>query len=204
MSLQQWGEMPGESKLTSRTESPLCPPGKLPALPHLAPSALCLLCLPAGLPGHPSILPIGEPTAHAPNLVSLKLKTCSTEPGPLRRRCTLIIPSEGAADLVYAVMLQDDLGRCWRGSGRGRGRWRAGGTPLPQSRALCRAEGSKGQHPWEQMDLIPMAVVRAQRGCCWRVCHKADLDGLTRGSQGKNPLLGLPRGQPPFFDCFHD
>lgn len=49
--------------------------GSYPALPICPP----LSCSPAALPGHPAVLSMEEPMAHAPNLVSLKLKTCSTE-----------------------------------------------------------------------------------------------------------------------------
>lgn len=95
-----------------------------PPAPRSAPLLSACYCSPAGLPGHPSVLPIGEPTAHAPNLVSLKLKTCSTEPGPLQRRCTLIIPSEGAADLVSAVVLPGLVEWCRVGKGGGEGEGR--------------------------------------------------------------------------------
>lgn len=127
-----WGEAHSlglPSAQTSRAQSPLgllrsLPRTPPPPAPRSAPLLSACYCSPAGLPGHPSVLPIGEPTAHAPNLVSLKLKTCSTEPGPLQRRCTLIIPSEGAADLVSAVVLPGLVEWCRVGKGGGEGEGR--------------------------------------------------------------------------------
>lgn len=49
--------------------------GNFPRLPP--PSALHPPAHHLQLSGHPSILPIHVPVAHAPNLVDLKLKTCS-------------------------------------------------------------------------------------------------------------------------------
>lgn len=134
---------------------------------------------PAGLPGHPSILPIGEPRAHAPGLVSLKLKTCFTEPGPLQRHHTLIIPSEGVVDSVSAVMFQGGMGM---GVGGGRRRWLEKISSL-WIREPCRAEGPKGLRPLEPTDLGCNGQRAGSGGCCYSVCYEADQDGPARGSK---------------------
>lgn len=134
---------------------------------------------PAGLAGHPSVLPIREPRAHAPGLVSLKLKACSVEPGPLQTHLTLIIPSEGVVDLVSVVMFQGGMGM---GVGGGRRRGLEKISSL-WSREPRRAEGPKWPRPCEPTDLGCNGQRAGSGGCCHSVCYEADQDGLARGSK---------------------
>lgn len=133
----------------------------------------------AGLPGHPSVLPIGEPRAHAPSLVNLKLKACSMELGPLQTHLTLIIPSEGVFDLVSVVMFQGGMGM---GVGGGRRRGLEKISSL-WSREPRRVEGLKGSRPCESTDLGCNGQRAGSGGCCYSVCYEADQDGLARGSK---------------------
>lgn len=82
--LDSEGEMPlaqicREQINLQNTESSFCPPGMLPAPSHSLFCTFTSSCSSAGLPGYLPTLPIREPTTHAFNLVSLKLKTSSTE-----------------------------------------------------------------------------------------------------------------------------
>lgn len=194
----------GGQRLPLRLQMSLCGLGcKWPSraqracfAPPSYPAVLHLLLLTSQTPW-PSIHPAYW-RAHgaAPNFVSLKLKTCSVEQGPLQRCCALIIPPEGAADLVSAVAL-------WRQAGESQGRVRRVEKLLALwSRAPCRAKGSK-QRAGSRMTLCFHGHCASSEEILsesMRLLKMDPLEGPKDRTGGRLVHVHWLRGQALFFD----